>query len=138
MNTSTEAPTLTPQPSRLVVIYCDGRGRRPDGSGSGYGWIRPATGERHVEFVDNLTNNQSEYCAVLSAVQAVEVDAPVELRSDSELIINRLKRLCHVNDPALANLREGIFSAVREKRLLVFYRWIPRSQNLAHGLLKGR
>jgi hypothetical protein len=49
-----------------VVIHCDGAGSRPDGKGSGFAWIRPHTGERYVERVDGLTNNQAEYRALIS------------------------------------------------------------------------
>jgi hypothetical protein len=64
-NSTTSASKRHDQDSRQdadnsIVIHCDGAGSRPDGKGSGFAWIQPHTGEKHVEHVDGLTNNQPD------------------------------------------------------------------------------
>ena len=47
--------------SEVVRIYTDGAGKRPDGNGSGFAWVREDTRERHVERIPGLSNNEAEY-----------------------------------------------------------------------------
>ena len=67
-----------------VKVYTDGAGMRPDGKGSGFAWIIPATGEKKIIREDGLTNNQAEYRAILSAVENVADNISVQIITDSE------------------------------------------------------
>jgi len=68
----------------LVVIHCDGAGSRPDGKGSGFAWLQPRTGERHIEHVDGLTNNQAEYFALISALNSLANGSAAQVFTDSQ------------------------------------------------------
>lgn len=54
-----------------ILIYIDGAGCRPDGTGSGWAWIQSSSGEQLIEQIDGLTNRQAEYLALLSALFAL-------------------------------------------------------------------
>ena len=63
-----------------ISIYVDGSG----GSNSGYGYFVKETGESFYEQKPDLTNNQAEYMAIISALNKY-VD------SDEDIIIYRQK-----------------------------------------------
>jgi ribonuclease HI len=118
-----------------AVIYCDGSGCRPDGRGSGLAWIRQDTGERHVERVDGLTNNQAEYRAILSALSVLPDRCDVQVLTDSQLVWSQVVGNYRVRHPELLELLTQIQSLVKKKELKLDLQWIRREQNLAGKLL---
>jgi ribonuclease HI len=118
-----------------VVIYCDGAGCGPDGKGSGFAWVRPDTGEKHVEQLDGLTNNQAEYRAVLAAVDTLSEGSAAQLLTDSQLICFQITGKYKVYQPELAQLLSEVHALIRKKSLKIDFQWIPRERNLAGKLV---
>ncbi len=131
---STQSKTSAQNVKPLTVFF-DGAGCRPNGEGSGFAWVCPETGQRHVERVKGLTNNQAEYKAFLAAVQSVPDGSTVEMFSDSELICSQFNGYYRVKDYALQGLLSEILALILNKQLKLKLQWVPRSQNLAGKLL---
>src|SRR5437660_12729931 len=113
------------QDSKPLTVYFDGAGCRPDGEGSGFAWICPQTGQRRVERVKELTNNQAEYRGFLAAVQSVPEGSTVEMFSDSELICSQFNGQFRVKDHALQELLAEILGLIFSKNLNLKLRWVP-------------
>lgn len=124
--------------SEPIVFFCDGAGARPDGTGSGFAWYRADNKETKTEWISNLTNNQAEYHAILSALSAAPRGATVEIRSDSELACNQLLGRYKIFQPRLEELHAQILKLCKQKDLKLSIRWIPRNQNLADALLSRK
>jgi ribonuclease HI len=114
-----------------IVIYTDGSGARPDGTGSGHVWFRVDTNEHKIVPGDHLTNNQAEYKAILSALEAVPKKAAIEIRTDSQIICYQLKGQYRAKDPQLAKLRDLIRELILKNNLTVSFVWVPRKENRA-------
>jgi ribonuclease HI len=118
-----------------VVIFCDGAGSRPDGKGSGFAWIQPRTGKRHVERVDGLTNNQAEYLALSSALNFLHDGSTAQVFTDSQLLWAQMVGRYKVHDTELAELLSQVRDVIKKKELKIDLQWVPRQKNLAGKLL---
>ncbi len=118
-----------------IRIFVDGAGARPDGTGSGFAWLREDTGETKVQYQEKLTNNQAEYMSILSAVQSVPKCSGIEILADSQLAICQLNGQYRILDPDLADLAKRVRAIVEKKKLRVTFTWIPRTRNRADKLL---
>jgi ribonuclease HI len=118
-----------------IVIHCDGAGARPDGKGSGYAWMQPHTGERYVERVDGLTNNQAEYRALISALNSVADGSVARVFTDSQVMCSQVVGDYKVRNAELAELLLQVRDVIKRKQLSVGIHWIPRQKNLAGKLL---
>jgi ribonuclease HI len=118
-----------------IRIFCDGSGVRPDGTGSGFAWVRPETGQKNVQRVDGLTSNQAEYRALLSAIESLPDDAEGEIFTDSDLVACQFKGTYAVRDPKLRSLLIEIRGAIERKRLKITVGWVPREENPAGKLV---
>ena len=114
-----------------VSIYVDGSG----GSNSGYGFFVKETGESFYEKKSNLTNNQAEYMAIISALKKfVDTDNEITIYSDSKNTVNQLNHEFAINNEKLRDLaRESWVIIARFSNLLIV--WIPRKENLAGKML---
>lgn len=121
--------------SQRIRIYCDGAGARPDGTGSAYAWLREDTGKKKICRCDWLTSNQAEYEAVLAALESLPDDSDVLILTDSQLVVSQLSGDCRTKDPKLLKLRTEIRRLVRDRKLHVRFRWVPRRENLAGKLI---
>jgi ribonuclease HI len=121
--------------AKAVLIFFDGAGCRPGGAGSGFAWCCPGTGEKHVERVDGLTNNQAEYHAFLSALQALRDGATAQLFTDSQVVCFQFNGEYKVKDPKLVELLLKAQQIIKEKQLKIAVSWVPREKNLAGKLL---
>jgi len=124
--------------NQVIHIYADGSGRRPDGKGSGYAWFRQDTGEKKVVRENGLTNNQAEYRAIRSALEALPAlptGTTVEILSDSENTVFQLRGERRVRDPYLIDLYTEIHHIISSRELTVQFTWIPRRENLAGKLI---
>jgi ribonuclease HI len=119
------------------VIFVDGSGAGPDGR-AGFAWHEPATGKRSVEWKEHLTNNEAEYRAILAAVLAFPKGSELEIRCDSQLVVNQLKGEWEVYEPRLWDLKADIEKEIFNRCLVVQVIWIPRSQNRADKLLRQK
>jgi ribonuclease HI len=97
----------------VIRIFTDGSGRRSDGTGSGYAWFRQDTGEKKIVRENGLTNNQAEYRAIRSAIEALPA-LPSGTRFD---------------------LYTEIHHTIATRELTVQFIWVPRRENLAGKLL---
>ncbi|MBV8880583.1 MAG: ribonuclease HI family protein [Planctomycetaceae bacterium] len=77
------------------------------------------------------TNNVAEYTGCIRALEwvlAQNLDEPVVVRGDSELVLKQLKGEYKVRSPLLAPLywrARELFSRIRSLR----FEWVPREQN---------
>lgn len=99
--------------------------------------------------VGDKTNNEAEYLALLEALQIIsdrwaagggripsEI-GPVEIRSDSELVVNQVKGTYRVKEPHLKPLWEKartLMASLGPIRL----EWVPREKNYAGLWLEGK
>jgi ribonuclease HI len=127
---TSESATLRP-----IVIFFDGAGCRPDGKGSGYAWLRPDTGQQHVERMDGLTNNQAEYRALVSALEQLSDGSKADMFCDSLLLESQFNGRFRIKDPDLAALLGTARELIQYKKLTINLQWIPRAKNLAGRLL---
>lgn len=131
-----------------VHIYVDGSGS-PRG---GFGWFVKETGESHYTHQNNITNNQAEYLAIISAMRHFLSKSGVDpydvgnghnddvvavvVYSDS---LNTVKQLNHEYAINNAQLRELAMQAWSEMAKIgdskLSIRWIRRSENLAGKML---
>ena len=120
--------------AKPLTMFFDGAGCRPNGEGSGFAWLCTDTGQRHVERVKGLTNNQAEYRAFLAALQNVPKRSTVEMFSDSQLICSQFAGDYRVKEAALQELLSEIQTLILNNQLKVKLQWVPRSRNLAGKL----
>lgn len=114
-----------------ISIYVDGSG----GTNSGFGYFVKETGESFYEKKPELTNNQAEYLAIISALSKyVDSDEKITIYSDSKNTVNQLNHEFAINNEGLRNLaREawGVIGAFSNLSIV----WVPRKENLAGKML---
>jgi ribonuclease HI len=128
--------TMTVKTLMSCRVFVDGAGMRPDGTGSGYGWVNETTSEKYFKWVDGLTNNQAEYRGLLYALCSLPKGAKADISSDSELMVCQFNRRWKVRDPALQQLLDRVRSVIIRRNLRVNLTWVPRQQNRAGELLE--
>jgi ribonuclease HI/DNA-directed RNA polymerase subunit RPC12/RpoP len=121
----------------VLRVFIDGAGCRPDGNGSGFAWVCINTGEKRIERVSGLTNNQAEYRALISALSALPTSSRVELFSDSQIVCYQFNGQYKVRDPQLTVLLEQVRSLLQEKQIAMTLQWVPRARNTAGKLLSN-
>jgi len=78
-----------------ISVYVDGSG----GANSGYGYFVKETGESFYEKKPDLTNNQAEYMAIISALNKyVDSDEEIIIHSDSKNTVNQLNHEFAINN----------------------------------------
>ena len=114
-----------------ISVYVDGSG----GSDSGYGFFVKETGESFYEKKSEITNNQAEYLAIISALKKfVETDDEITIFSDSKNTVNQLNHEFAINNEKLRDLaRESWLIIGKFSKLSIV--WIPRKENLAGKML---
>jgi ribonuclease HI len=110
---------------------------RPDGTGSGFAWVRLDRDEQRIYREDGLTNNMAEWRAVIAVLRYVRPGSQVLIMTDSQLVAEQFAYRWAAA-PKLADLRTLAQVLMDEKDLQVTLRWIPREQNLAGKLLERR
>jgi ribonuclease HI len=114
-----------------VSIYVDGSG----GSNSGYGFFVKETGESFYEKKPDLTNNQAEYMAIISALKKfVNSNDDVIIYSDSKNTVNQLNHEFAINNERLRDLAREAWSIMGKFSNLLI-QWIPRKENMAGKML---
>ncbi len=109
-----------------------------DGSGDGrIAWYNETTGESwsgrcelNSDRPKNVTNNEAEYLAIYNALKSAKVK-DIEILSDSQLVVNQLKREWHIKDEKMRDLFDKVQELIRERKLNVRFVWIPREKNPA-------
>ncbi len=114
-----------------LSIYVDGSG----GPGGGYGYFVKETGESFYEKKPDITNNQAEYMAIISALKKFqETDQEVVIYSDSKNTINQLNHEFAINNESLRDLAREAWSMIGDSSRISL-KWIPRKKNLAGKML---
>ena len=114
-----------------ISIYVDGSG----GNDSGYGFFVKETGESFYEKKPDITNNQAEYLAIISALKKfVEKDEEISIYSDSKNTVNQLNHEFAINNEQLRILAREAWSLIA-KFSKIKISWVPRSENLAGKML---
>ena len=114
-----------------ISIYVDGSG----GTNSGYGYFVKETGESFYEQKPDLTNNQAEYLAILSALNKyVDSTEEVTIYSDSKNTVNQLNHEFAINNEILRNLARAAWGIIGKFSNLTIT-WVPRKENLAGKML---
>ena len=114
-----------------ISVYVDGSG----GPNSGYGFFVKETGESFYEKKPNLTNNQAEYMAIISALNKyVNSNDEIIIYSDSKNTVNQLNHEFAINNEQLRNLAQESWSLIGKFSNLTIV-WIPRKENLAGKML---
>ena len=114
-----------------ISVYVDGSG----GSNGGFGFFVKETGESFYEKKPDITNNQAEYLAIISALKKfVDTDNEIIIYSDSKNTVNQLNHEFAINNEKLRDLaRESWLIIGKFSNLSIV--WIPRKENLAGKML---
>ena len=114
-----------------ISVYVDGSG----GLNSGYGYFVKETGESFYAKKPDLTNNQAEYLAIISALNKyVDLNEEITIYSDSKNTVNQLNHVFAINNEKLRNLAQEAWSVIGKFSNLSIV-WIPRKENLAGKML---
>ena len=114
-----------------ISIYVDGSG----GSDPGYGFFVKETGESFYEKKPNITNNQAEYLAIISALKKFQgSDDEIIIYSDSKNTVSQLNHEFAINNEQLRELAREAWTLLAKFSKLKLT-WVPRSQNLAGKML---
>jgi broad specificity phosphatase PhoE/ribonuclease HI len=117
-----------------VIVEADG-GSRGNPGPAGYGAVvfdattRAVLAER-AEAIGTETNNVAEYRGLIAGLNAAhELGARrVAVRMDSKLVVEQMKGVWQVKNPALRDLARQA-SALRQEFEDVTFEWIPRERN---------
>jgi len=114
-----------------VSIYVDGAG----GPNSGYGYYVKETGESFYEKKPDITNNQAEYLAMISALKKfVESNNDITIYSDSKNTVSQLNHEFAINNEQLRILAREAWELIAKNSKIKLV-WIPRKENLAGKML---
>ena len=114
-----------------ISVYVDGAG----GDDSGYGYYVKETGESFYEKKPNITNNQAEYLAIISALKKFEnSNEDITIFSDSKNTVFQLNHEYAINNEQLKALAREAWPLITKFSNLKI-EWIPRSENLAGKML---
>ena len=114
-----------------ISVYVDGSG----GPNGGFGFFVKETGESFYEKKSEITNNQAEYMAIISALKKfVNTNDEITIFSDSKKTVNQLNHEFSINNEKLRDLaRESWLIIGKFSNLSIV--WIPRKENLAGKML---
>ena len=115
----------------VTNIYVDGSG----GKKSGYGFFVKETGESFFEEKPEITNNQAEYLAIISALKKYEnSNDEIIIYSDSKNTVNQLNHEFAINNEQLRIFAREAWTLMPKFSNLKI-KWVPRSENLAGKML---
>ena len=115
----------------VLSIYVDGSG----GPNSGFGFFVKETGESFYKKEPNITNNQAEYMAIISALKKFSgVTDEIMIYSDSKNTVSQLNHEFAINNDQLRTLARETWDLMAKFPNLKI-NWIPRNQNLAGKML---
>lgn len=118
-----------------LVIYTDGGSRGNPGPAAVGVWI-PSLDKRYGEYSGQHTNNVAEYKAIVFALKKVKQiigtkkaeQTVIEIRSDSQLIVNQLSGFFKLKEDELFPYFIQIWN-LRQDFLSVSFVHIPREEN---------
>lgn len=114
-----------------LSIFVDGSG----GINGGYGYFVKETGESYYKNEENITNNQAEYMAIISALNKFLNSAEeIIIYSDSKNTVSQLNHEFAINNNQLRTLAMRAWDLIAKYPNLKI-KWIPRNENLAGKML---
>ena len=114
-----------------ISVYVDGSG----GSSGGFGFFVKETGESFYEKKPEITNNQAEYMAIISALNKfVDSNDEITIFSDSKNTVNQLNHEFAINNEQLRDLARQAWNVMGKFSNLSIV-WVPRKENLAGKML---
>ena len=114
-----------------ISVYVDGSG----GADPGYGYFVKETGESYYEKKPDITNNEAEYLAIISALKKfVESDEEITIYSDSKNTVSQLNHEYAINKEQLRTLAREAWSLIAKFSKIKII-WVPRNENLAGKML---
>ncbi len=120
------------------VIYIDGASKgNPGPAGAAFVVVDAEGRVIHQEkfHLSRATNNYAEYAALIRALLWARPLEEVEIRSDSELLVQQMNGRYRVRDATLAKMRDTALFLLAGKRWKITH--IPREENrLADKLAK--
>lgn len=127
------SPSTDKVKPKEIILFVDGSSRGNPGPSAGAYVILSKNGEEIEKRGFTLgegTNNRAEYLALLTGLKrAKEIGAEeVEVRSDSELMINQLKGIYRVKSRNLLDLYKQVKEICNTFRKVTFLH-IPRNEN---------
>ena len=115
----------------VISVYVDGSG----GENSGYGYFVKESGESFYEKKPNITNNQAEYMAIITALKKfVNSNDEIIIFSDSKNTISQLNHEFAINNEQLRVLAQEAWNIIGKFSNLTLT-WVPRKENLAGKML---
>jgi ribonuclease HI len=115
----------------VFSIYVDGSG----GPNSGFGFFVKETGESFYKGEPNITNNQAEYLAIITALKKfLDYKDEINIYSDSKNTVSQLNHEYAINDPKLRILAMEAWKLIGNYSNLTI-KWIPRKENIAGKML---
>ncbi|MCV0393009.1 MAG: reverse transcriptase-like protein [Nitrosopumilus sp.] len=114
-----------------ISVYVDGSG----GPGGGFGYFVKETGESFYKKKPEITNNQAEYMAIISALNKfANSSEEITIYSDSKNTVNQLNHEFAINNEQLRDLAREAWSIMGKISNLSIV-WVPRKDNLAGKML---
>lgn len=121
--------------SGKIIVYTDG-GSRGNPGPSALGVYFEATGKKYSQFLGKKTNNEAEYQAITFALKKCRqlfgsrkvLEMEVEIRSDSDLIVNQLSGLFKLKEEHLWKYFIDIWNLKQDFGKVIFTH-IPREKN---------
>jgi ribonuclease HI len=106
-----------------------------DGGEEKYCFVVPE--KNIVKIFENkgFTNNETEYLAVIEALNFVEENSDVLIFSDSKLVVNQIKMEWHIKEKRLKELFKKVIEIIDKKKLKFDIMWVPRERNKAGKIL---
>jgi len=135
--------------SNLIKVYVDGS-IRANGKENAFGGVgvyclykdKPIV--KLAKIVVSKTNNESEYLAIINALEVLKEYNTYELiiYSDSQLVVNQLNNKWAINKKELFHYYNTVHFGINKRSGKVKIEWIPRTENtladeLAQGITKG-
>lgn len=148
---------VTTSDEKKVIISCDASIKVNPGGPASVGFVIEIPGKygspqqppiKGARPTPATTNNQAEYDAVYTGLVTLvnlvnNPGCPIEIRSDSQLVIRHLNGLAKCKDKKLLKRRDAIIELAKELPVPVIFAWRPRNStkelelanNLAQDLL---
>lgn len=114
-----------------VSVFVDGSG----GPNAGFGFFVKESGESFYKKEPNITNNQAEYMAIISALKKfLGSTDEITIYSDSKNTVSQLNHEFAINNSQLRTLAMEAWELIAKFPNLKIL-WIPRNENLAGKML---
>ena len=127
-----------------IIIYCDGGSRNNPGPAA-IGVYIPQSDKEYSKYLGTTTNNEAEYQAIIFALKKIKQligkgkagNSEIEIRSDSELLINQLNGQFKIKEKNLVPFFIEIWN-LKQDFAGVKFSQIPREQNKKADSLVNR